>query len=337
MNTAWLSRWWWRHWSHRGPVAATLYPLSLAYAGLAEYNRMRLEEIRRNTRLPLKAVIVVGNLTVGGSGKTPMTDWLARRLTEAGYRPGIVSRGYGRRGEAGQAVHPDSDPAEVGDEPVLLARRTRLPVQVDRDRVRGARALADRGADVVIADDGMQHHRLPRDLTVLMVDGRRGLGNGLCLPAGPLREPKAARARADFVVRTGGEAGTDEIPMQLVPASRLRRVDGSDEIMRPRFLGGQEVHAVAGIADPERFFSMLEQRGIYVIRHPFPDHHRFRARDLAFDDDLPVLMTEKDAVKCRSFAQSRHWYWPVAASLPATFEPALLQRLTTSIRLRHLG
>ncbi|WP_018860496.1 MULTISPECIES: tetraacyldisaccharide 4'-kinase [unclassified Thioalkalivibrio] len=332
---AWLGARIWDQWCQRGPFAAAMYPLSLAYAGAVEWNRHRLEQARRGITIPAKAVIVVGNLTVGGSGKTPMTIWLAKRLADAGYRPGIVSRGYGGRGDvAGIRVTPLSDPVVVGDEPLLIAQRTGVPVQVDRDRVRGARALTDQGVDVVIADDGMQHHRLPRDITILMIDGKRRLGNGLCLPSGPLREPKSARERADFVLVTGGEPGTGEFAMDLVPASRLQRVDGQGESYKPHRFARRDAHAVAGIADPERFFRMLEAADIDIIRHPFPDHHRFRPHQIRFDDGLPVLMTEKDAVKCRTFAQENHWYWPIAARVPSAFESALLARLETVARIK---
>lgn len=316
-----------------------MFPLSLLYAGVAGWKRARLEEAQRNLFLPLKAVIVVGNLTVGGSGKTPMTAWLAGRLQAAGYRPGIVSRGYGRRnGPASLLVGPGATAAVVGDEPILLARSTGVPVWVDRDRVRAARALAEeQNVDVVISDDGLQHHRLPRDISILMVDGRRRFGNGLCLPAGPLREPRSAVARADFVVVTGGSTQSGEYAMQLLPSEVLRRVDRSTLTLPFREVAGRPAHVVAGIADPERFFVALEDAGVDVIRHPFPDHHRFRARDIEFGDALPVLMTEKDAVKCRDFAGERHWYWPVSAQPEAAFEPALLQRLETSIRLKYLG
>ncbi|TVP83489.1 MAG: tetraacyldisaccharide 4'-kinase [Thioalkalivibrio sp.] len=334
-----VERWLWRQWSRRGPFAAAMFPLSLVYAGVASWKRNRLEEIQRNVFLPVKAVIVVGNLTVGGSGKTPMTAWLAGRLLAAGYRPGIVSRGYGRRnGTASVLVGPGADPAAVGDEPIMLARRTGVPVWVDRDRVRAARALAEeQGVDVVISDDGLQHHRLPRDISILMVDGRRRFGNGLCLPAGPLREPRSAAERADFVVVTGGDPQPGEYRMDLVASEVLRRVDRPASTRPLQELSGRPVHAVAGIADPERFFAALEDAGVEVVRHPFPDHYRFRARDIAFDDQLPVLMTEKDAVKCRDFADERHWYWPVSAQPEAGLEQALLHRLETSIRLNYLG
>jgi len=334
-----VERWLWHQWSRRGPFAATMFPLSLIYAGVASWKRNRLEESQRNVFLPVKAVIVVGNLTVGGSGKTPMTAWLAGRLRDAGYRPGIVSRGYGRRnGTASLLVGPGADPAVVGDEPIMLARQTGVPVWVDRDRVRAARALAEeQGVDVVISDDGLQHHRLPRDISILMVDGRRRFGNGLCLPAGPLREPRSTAARADFVVVTGGSPQAGEYRMDLLPSEVLRRVARPVLTLPFRDLVGRPAHAIAGIADPERFFEALEEAGVEVIRHPFPDHHRFRPRHISFGDQLPVLMTEKDAVKCRDFAGERHWYWPVSAQPEAAFEQALLHRLETSIRLKYLG
>ena len=334
-----VEQWLWRQWSHRGPFAAVMFPLSLLYAGLATWKRSRLEDNQRSVFLPLKAVIVVGNLTVGGSGKTPMTAWLARTLLKAGYRPGIVSRGYGRRNpRASLLVGPGADPAVVGDEPLMLAHGTGVPVWVDRDRVRAAKALAEaQGVDVVISDDGLQHHRLPRDISILMLDGRRRLGNGLCLPAGPLREPRSTVTRADFVVNTGGLPRQGEYAMALVAADRLHSVARPNRTRPLRTFVGRPAHAIAGIADPERFFRALEDVGADLIRHPFPDHHRFRARDILFDDQTPVLMTEKDAVKCRDFADDRHWYWPVSAQPEPAFEQALLQRLETCIRLKYLG
>ena len=333
-----VEQWLWQQWSRRGPFAATMFPLSLLYAGIAEWQRQRHEAARRHLILPLKAVIVVGNLTVGGSGKTPMTAWLALFLRSAGYHPGIISRGYGRRFAHGSLrVHSSADPATVGDEPLLLARRTGVPVWVDRDRVRAARALAELGVDVVISDDGLQHHKLPRDLSILMIDGRRRFGNGLCLPAGPLREPRSAATRADFIVVTGGTAGPGEYAMELVPGERVVQVGKhrgqrslSEWVSRP-------VHAVAGIADPERFFQALEAHGLEVIRHPYPDHYRYRAEDLQFNDPYPILMTEKDAVKCRVFATERHWFWPITARPEPAFAPALLDHLKTCIRLKYLG
>jgi len=333
-----LERWLWRQWVQRGPFAAMMFPLSLAYAGVAEWKRQRLEATQRHVVLPLKAVIVVGNLTVGGSGKTPMTAWLALLLRSAGFLPGIISRGYGRRSpQSSLLVHSHASPLLVGDEPLLLARRTGVPVWVDRDRVRAARALAERGVDIVISDDGLQHHQLPRDINILMVDGRRRFGNGLCLPAGPLREPRSAAARADFVIVTEGPAGPGEYTMDLVPADNAISV-AHGRARRPlREWLGRRVHAVAGIADPERFFQAIAAQGIEPIRHPFPDHHDYRPEDLSFNDPYPVLMTEKDAVKCRDFATDRHWFWPITARPEPALAPALLNHLQNCIRLKYLG
>lgn len=333
-----VEQWLWKQWMRRGPFAAVMFPLSLIYAALANWNRSRLDANQLHVVLPLKAVIVVGNLTVGGSGKTPMTAWLARRLELQGYRVGIVSRGYGRRpSEGGFQVHPGADPRVVGDEPILLARRAGVPVQVDRDRVRAARALAEQGIEVVISDDGLQHHRLPRDIAVLMVDGRRRFGNGLCLPAGPLREPRATVAQADFVVTVGGQPQQGEFAMALLADDELVAVRTGGGVRPLTQFCGRPAHAVAGIADPDRFFDALEAAGVQVIRHPFPDHHRFRAKEIRFDDGYPVLMTEKDAVKCTDIADKRHWYWPVSAQPEPAFEQALLQRLETCIRFKYLG
>lgn len=316
-----------------------MFPLSLVYSGLAMWRRNRAESRQRHVFLPLKAVIVVGNLSVGGSGKTPMTAWIATRLLAAGFHPGIVSRGYGRRKpQDSLLVRPGADPAIVGDEPILLARNTGVPVWVDRDRLRAARSLAEQqGVDVVISDDGLQHYGLQRDISILMVDGQRRFGNGLCLPAGPLREARSTVERADFVVNTGGPAQPGEYLMTLVPSESVQSVVCPGVSYRLRDFNGGPVHAVAGIANPERFFRALEAAGLEVIRHALPDHHRFRAGDIRFSDSRPILMTEKDAVKCRDFADDRHWFWPVSAQPGKAFEEALLRRLETTIRLKYLG
>jgi tetraacyldisaccharide 4'-kinase len=328
-----LEGWLWRQWLHRGLYARLMQPLAGLYARVAEARRLRAEGLRPAHVPGLRAVIVVGNLTVGGSGKTPMTAWLARRLRAAGYRVGVVSRGHGRAqgGPGGQEVSPEDDPGRVGDEPLLLARATGVPVRVDRDRLRAARALAQSGVEVVISDDGFQHHRLPRDLAILMVDGVRRFGNGLCLPAGPLREPPAGAARADFIVVTGATPGPGEYRMALEPEPVLRPVAGDGPGVAPEVLRGR-VHAVAGIADPGRFFRLLEGAGFEVIAHPFPDHHRFLPGDIHFGDGLPVLMTEKDAVKCAAFADRRHWFWAVSARPEDALERALLARLEAIAR-----
>jgi tetraacyldisaccharide 4'-kinase len=281
-----------------------------------------------------RPVLVVGNLVAGGTGKTPLTLAIVERLRAEGFRPGVATRGYGRRA-AGTAlwVGADSDPAVGGDEPVLLARRTGVPIRADRDRVAAAQALIAEGCDVVVCDDGLQHYRLARDVEIEVLDARRRHGNGLLLPAGPLREPPARAQRCDFRVVNFGVTDTvasdalgfGEWPMRLqaVRATPLRGARMRDLSA----FAGQRVHAVAGIGDPERFFATLRAAGIGVVPHAFPDHHAFAAADLQFGSDLPVLMTEKDAVKCAAFATDRMYAVPVDAHLPEAFWIALLQKL----------
>lgn len=291
-------------------------------------------------------VIVVGNLAAGGAGKTPLTLALVERLRREGWRPGVASRGYGRSDTAPRWVLADTPVEQGGDEPVLIARRAAVPVRVDRDRVAAARALVEAGCDVVVCDDGLQHYRLERDIEIEVIDGARRYGNGRMMPAGPLREP-AARGRAcDFrVVNLGhggqgavapgtgraadapaaGATGFGEWPMHLRTRSVLPLAGG-----RPRPLSafsGLRVHAVAGIGNPGRFFDTLRAAGIGVVPHAFADHHAYQPADLDFGNDLAVLMTEKDAVKCAAFADARCHAVPVDAELPAAFWVALLDRL----------
>jgi tetraacyldisaccharide 4'-kinase len=289
----------------------------------------------RSRRLS-KPVIVVGNLTVGGSGKTPLVIWLAQRLSERGLRPGVVLRGYGGSAVAGrvpQLVAPDSDAAVVGDEALLLRLRTGVPVAIARDRVGAAHLLVAAGVEVIIADDGLQHLRLARDFEIAVIDAARGLGNGHLLPAGPLREPPERLSTVDAIV-TNGEAGAPArvVGVKAAFAMRLtgdwlRTLADTGEPVALSSLAGKRVHAIAGIGNPQRFFAQLAAAGIDVVAHAFPDHHRYRATDLEFDDDLPLLMTEKDAVKCRPFAAANRWYLPVAASFAAADGSALLARL----------
>ncbi len=314
-----------RLWYGNSPAALPLIPLGWLFCGLAGLRRLGYRAgLLRAYTLPVP-VIVVGNITVGGSGKTPLVAWLVEQLAAAGWRPGIISRGYGAQAaERPRRVLPDSEPALVGDEPLLLARRTGCPVWICPDRVAAGHEAVAAGCDVVVADDGMQHYRLARRIEIAVVDGDRGFGNGRCLPAGPLREPVGRLGAVDFVVRNGAGGG-DEIPMRLLPGE-VCRVDGGG--CRPLAdFRGQTVHAVAGIGHPLRFFRTLREQGIEVIPHPFADHHRFSAGDLRFGDGRTVLMTEKDAVKCGAFAGPEHWFVPVTAELPDSFGPAVLNRL----------
>ena len=275
----------------------------------------------------------MGNQTVGGTGKTPLTVWLAKQLRQRGFKVGLVSRGYGREQGGLRLVTSESRWQEVGDEPLILHRRTGCMTVVASDRVAAARELVVRGAGVVLADDGLQHLRMRRDCEIVVVDGARGFGNGRVLPAGPLREGRSRARAADALVVNGGAEGEPlrSVPPELLAAAlRMRLVAGKvrpvGSLGEPQPLEafcGRPVHAVAGIGNPSRFFADLRARGLEVIEHPFPDHHAFSPQDLAFGDGAPVLMTEKDAVKCRALKGSGLWYVPVEA----TFSEADSRRL----------
>lgn len=252
-------------------------------------------------------VVVVGNITLGGSGKTPFVIWLVELFTAHGYKPGIVSRGYGGRATYWpQQVRIDADPKAVGDEPIMLAQRCGCPVVVDPLRSRGARALIETaGCDLIIADDGLQHYALARDLEIGLIDGRRRFGNGWLLPAGPLREPISRLEHCDFLVVKGRAQGR-EYPMKFT-GYELISVTGERPSQEPQRFAGNQVHAVTAIGDAESFFASLRRLGIEVIEHAYPDHHWFERGEIYFNDELPVVMTEKDAVKCRGFANDNHW------------------------------
>lgn len=271
-------------------------------------------------------MIAVGNLVVGGAGKTPLALWIAEFLKSKGWSPAIVSRGYGGSAQAPREATLASDPSEVGDEPVVLARRSGCPVWVgpDRAQVIAALRLQHPECSVVILDDGLQHYALRRDLEIAIVDARR-FGNGWLLPAGPLREPPSRLCSVDAVVAHGVDA-LQGYAMRL-EGEEVHCATDARERRELKAFAGARVHAMAGIGDPERFFSALRARGIDVVPHPFPDHHPYRENDLDFGDNAPVLMTEKDAVKCKRFARPHHWVLPVHAVLEPAFGEWLLKRL----------
>ncbi len=275
--------------------------------------------LRRCVRLPVP-VIVVGNISVGGTGKTPLTIALAAWLQARGHRPGVVSRGYGGTRREPQLLGADPDPLQVGDEPCLI-HAGGVPVAVGRERPAAAKLLLAAGCDMLLADDGLQHYPLARDVEICVIDGVRRFGNRRLLPAGPLREPLGRLQRVDFRVCNGGSAEPGEYPMQLC-GDELVAVSG-DRRQTLAALRGQPVHAVAAIGNPQRFFDALRGHGLQVIEHAFTDHHRFVPEELDFGDHLPVLMTDKDAVKCRGFAQPHWWRLPVRANLPEAFYEAL--------------
>lgn len=320
----WIQKLWYRiTWWH-----ILLWPISLLF-GLASrirrccYGLGLLESIR----LPVP-VIVIGNLSVGGTGKTPLVIWLAEFLRAHGYNPCVISRGYGGRAIQPQSVSAASDPALVGDEAVLMARRLRCPVWVGADRVSVARALLSARPDcnIILSDDGLQHYRLRRDLEIAVVDGDRRYGNGLLLPAGPMRESKSRLKRVDAIVINGGEARSGEYAMQLVGEVFYRLQDASFTAKASDFVG-KRVDAVAGIGHPDRFFNQLRAMGLQVTEHPYADHHPYRPEDLQFTDAEAILMTEKDAVKCVAFNLQNAWYLPVICQLAPAFGNDILQLL----------
>ncbi len=324
------------YWYGEGGVpvwARLLAPVYGAVTGLrrAAYRRGWFK--RHVVEVP---VVVVGNVTAGGTGKTPLTIALVERLRDAGWKPGVASRGYGRaEPKSARWVEASTSTEQGGDEPVLIASKTGVPVRVDPDRVAAARELVKAGCDIVVCDDGLQHYRLARDVEIEVVDAQRRYGNGRLLPAGPLREPATRARECDFRVVNLGQASGDDAAASQAGfgewAMRLQ-IDTALPILggRPRALSafaGQRVHAVAGIAHPQRFFEMLRAAGIAVVPHAFADHHHYVAADLAFGSELPVLMTEKDAVKCGGFADDWCYAVPLRAELPASFWVALLDRV----------
>ncbi len=315
-----------RLWYGNRVFALPLVPVSWLFRTIAAGRRWAYHNGVLASHRIARPVIVVGNLTVGGSGKTPFVIWLAGQLHAAGYWPGIVSRGYGGKARHWpQQVRPDSDTAVVGDEAVLIARRTGCPMAVGPDRVAACRALLKyHDCDVIISDDGLQHYAMQRDLEIVVIDGVRRFGNGFCLPAGPLREPPSRLQAVDLIVLNGGFPRTGEILMQL-EGKTLCNLAQPTQCQSLSSLQGEQVHAIAGIGNPGRFFARLREAGMRVEEHPFPDHHRFMAQDLVFNDDKPVVMTEKDAVKCQKFALPHHWYLPVTAQLEKGFADHLLQ------------
>ena len=323
------------YWYTRSSWLVLLTPLSLLFRLIVSLRRLAYRlGIRRSTRVSLP-VIIVGNITVGGTGKTPLVAWLARYLRGKGYKPGIISRGYGGQASSWpQQVRPDSDPAVVGDEAVLLATKTGCPMAVAPDRVAAANALINHSdCDVIISDDGLQHYALQRDIEIAVIDGVRRFGSGFLLPAGPLREPAGRLQEVDLVVVNGLGKG-EEHPMRMLPGD-VRNLLNPGKVCVIDEFRSQTVHAVAGIGNPERFFRSLQDAGLQVESHSFPDHYRYRPGDIRFGDGRPVFMTEKDAVKCRHFAAENDWYVPVEVRMSDEFCASLDEILDT--RLPHRG
>lgn len=311
-------------WYDEKPLPWWCYPVAALYGAIVAMRRALYRYgWLRVVKLPCP-VLVVGNITAGGTGKTPLTLALADALRKQGFRPGVVSRGYGGRQREPVLLGESPSPAQVGDEPCLI-RASGVPVAVGRDRPAAAQLLLDAGCDVLIADDGLQHYRLARTLEICVIDGERRFGNARLLPAGPLREPLNRLAQVDFLICNGGGPHAGEIPMRLQGGYLRGLSDGREQPIAT--FAGTRVRAVAAIGNPRRFFASLAEQGLDVVPHPFPDHHAFVPEDFAFGDDLPVLMTEKDAVKCHAFAQPHWWSAPIRAELPRDFYDVLFARL----------
>jgi tetraacyldisaccharide 4'-kinase len=325
-----------RAWLRRGPLACALWPVSLLFRALSGLRAgLYRAGVLKAGRLPVP-VIVVGNIFIGGTGKTPLTIWLAQALVEAGLKPGVISRGHGGDGQAPRAVTLESNTLEVGDEPLLIARRAGVPVVVARKRFEAGRALlaAHPEVDVLITDDGLQHYALARDIEVLLFDGR-GVGNGWLLPAGPLRE--GPQRRRDFTVVNAPEitpqlassVGGSPFRMQVVGDSAERLNDPAQRRPLSAF-AGQRVLAAAGIGNPGRFFALLRGAGLAFAELPLPDHYDFRENPFAGVDADVILITEKDAVKCGQLENlkddPRLWVVPVTARIDAALAEHIVEK-----------
>ena len=322
-----------RHWYSLSWLSILLLPVAAVFGCIVALRRALYRAgVLPSYRVPVP-VIVVGNITAGGTGKTPLVLWLCDFLREHGYAPGIVSRGYGGRGQT-MAVRRDSAPEIAGDEPVLLAQRDRSPVWVGRDRVAAARALiaANPGCNVIVSDDGLQHYRLQRDIEIAVIDGSRGTGNGLPLPAGPLRESTGRLDSVDAVVVTGNACSAVANAATFAMALECQ---GFRNLLNPAFhqeagaFLGQRLHAVAGIGNPARFFDHLQRLGLSFAAHAFPDHHAYSRADLEFSDADAIIMTEKDAIKCLRFARENHWVLPVDARVDRALGTLILEKMKT--------
>ena len=325
---------WNKIWYDSHPLGLPLRPISFALKGVVWARRKAYQQgvfSRHSFSVP---VIVVGNVTVGGTGKTPFLIWLGKLLQANGIRFGVVSRGYKAQAEPQPClVGPGSAPEEVGDEPYMIYQQLKCPMAIGSARSEAIELLLQHNKlDVVLSDDGMQHYAMSRDMEIALVDGTRGLGNNYLLPAGPLREPSKRLEEVDFVI-----ANTDayhDAPVMQLSVDQVSSVCDDSIVCRLSDLKGETVHAVAGIGNPQRFFNTLRDNGVECIEHPKPDHHHFTMEDVRFHDDLPVLMTEKDAVKCRKLGADKLWYVPVEAQLPQALSDELLKAIQHLIQNR---
>lgn len=307
-------------------IGAWLMPLGFVFSDITRFRKfLYRHNIGRfkTERLPVP-VIIVGNITVGGTGKTPLIIALAKLLQHHGFKVGIISRGYGGD-EVPRLVTVNSDPKQVGDEALLIAKQTGCPMAVAPLRVEAGKLLLEHATcNVILSDDGLQHYALHRDIEIAVIDGERRFGNSYCLPAGPLREPIHRLQSVDFIVVNGKKTEANEVEMHITGDTAVNLVTGEQKPLSA-FATEDNLHALAGIGNPERFFNLLTAHGLTFTAHSFPDHYVFLARDIDFK--APVLMTEKDAVKCTHFATQQHWFVPVTAIPETQFTEQLLTLL----------
>jgi tetraacyldisaccharide 4'-kinase len=331
-----MSAWLLRHWYSPYPVWF-LIPLAWLFWLLSGLRRTAYAlGVFPTAKLPVP-VVVVGNITVGGTGKTPFVIWLAQELRKRGRKPGIVTRGYGGVSTVPQIIKSDSDPKQVGDEALLLARHSGAPVVAGRDRVAAAELLLRSGTlDVILSDDGLQHHRLPRCREIVLLDGSRGLGNGWLLPAGPLRETEARLGTAQVIIKQvpgGSFTWPDALRMRLKVDTAVSLRGGERRPLSS--FTGQSVHAVAAIGNPQQFFATLEAQGLKVDGRALPDHAGLSTAELSFGDALPVFMTEKDAVKCAGLDLPQHWYVDATAGFEAADAGRILEDVERALDARR--
>jgi tetraacyldisaccharide 4'-kinase len=320
------------YWYRRSPLHVLLYPVSLIFRALVTLRHYLYRSGIFSSPKFHVPVIIVGNISVGGTGKTPLTLWLAQQFIDDGWHPGIISRGYRKSkivNELPHSVSIDDSTDSVGDEPLLMAQRQLCPVWIGRDRpaVVSALLLAHPECDVILSDDGLQHYRLHRDVEIAVIDGNRRFGNGLLLPAGPLREPASRLNDVDAIVVNGGNAQANEFGMHL-QGTRFHNLLNPEIVISANEFDGQRLQAIAGIGHPQRFFEHLKDLGLHCSTRAFADHHEFTASDITFNDADAVLMTEKDAVKCTAFATEKHWVLRVDAQVSPTLAQLIIKKVT---------
>jgi tetraacyldisaccharide 4'-kinase len=300
-----------QQWYNPKPWGWLLWPFAQVFSYLVKLRRFCYKKNILNVYHASVPVIIVGNITVGGTGKTPLVMYFAKLLQQRGFTPGIITRGYKGTIRTAALVHPHADPLLVGDEAVLMANNCSCPVMIAKNRSAGVRALVEHHkVDIILSDDGLQHYALGRDIEIAVIDGQRRFGNGQSLPMGPLREMPARLSSVDLTIVNG----TD---MHIICDNAYMLQDSNNNVALDSFIG-KTVHAIAGIGNPQQYFTQLRKLGIVVIEHAFPDHHTYSAGDITFTDALPVLMTEKDAVKCRNFAKPLHWVVATRVSVSDT-------------------